>query len=137
MRLASFLPALGFLVTIAFAAIGSQPSPDGCVDPAGLTKCVEKENTDFVSCGTQCNTTTTRNKQDCLMGCGLFRDAAYLGCQVQSCWNKVYSCDYQKWALLFIENADLVANTAIIPFYPAPEGAAGACCERISCGLVR
>jgi hypothetical protein len=86
----SFILIFSLLVTLASAADSVQPDPNGCVDPAGLKQCVDQEDADFVTCGTQCNqTTATRNYNDCLASCDNFRTSAFLGCQVQSCWNHV------------------------------------------------
>ena len=89
MRTSSLLTLLTFCASVL--AVGVPPVGDGCVDPSGLAKCVQAQDKDFVTCGTQCNQTSSSpaRRNECLVGCGIWQSAAYIGCEVQSCWNKV------------------------------------------------
>ncbi|KAE9992626.1 hypothetical protein EG327_008369 [Venturia inaequalis] len=113
--------------TSAIATPSSNPDTlgEGCVDPRNYVKCNTKQQDDFVTCGTRCNVTNAN--VDCLLGCGVSRDTAVFGCVVKSCWNKVYTCEYQMTALNFIIVNDLIHDQPIVPFYPPPPNAAGAC----------
>lgn len=69
--------------------------------------------------------------QNCILGCEGLWQASNVGCWMESCWNQVYSCEYQMTAMSYFDGTDLVQNSNV-PFYPAPqgpEGGPGACCE--------
>lgn len=88
-RLASVLSCLLILTTAKLV-----PNGDGCADPAGVVKCVEKTDATFLSEGMKCNETEAATggritEADCLRQLDLWQDAAYIGCYIQSCWNKV------------------------------------------------
>jgi hypothetical protein len=100
---------------------------DGCVDPREFASCFKQTEDAFVDCGVRCN--ITRPSPDCILQCGKTRDAGNFGCAIENCWNQVYSCEYQLMALNFILSNDLIHDQPIVPFYPPPPGAEGACCE--------
>ncbi|KAJ5675799.1 hypothetical protein N7462_008696 [Penicillium macrosclerotiorum] len=76
------------------------------------------------SCINGCN-----GNGDCIVDCGCTAHQEYINCMAQSCWNQVYSCEYQ----LFVQQYFAVCPSAAepIPFWPAPEDAPNRC----SCSL--
>ncbi|GLI72543.1 hypothetical protein PoHVEF18_000720 [Penicillium ochrochloron] len=54
---------------------------------------------------------------------------SYINCVAESCWNQVYSCEYDK--LIEEYFVQCPAATEPIPFWPAPDNAPGGC----SCNL--
>lgn len=130
----------------------NSPSGEGCVDTTGFLECFKAQESSFIDCGTFCNTAESlqnRNYNDCIVGCGETRAAANIGCWIQSCWSQVccfqtiwrrekigedrttdtkqvYSCEYQLTAINYLSTID--RSRSPVPFYPAPDGASGACC---------
>ncbi|KAJ5082038.1 hypothetical protein N7532_011081 [Penicillium argentinense] len=66
---------------------------------------------------------------NCIVDCGCTAHQEYINCMAQSCWNQVYSCEYQ----LFVQQYFAVCPSATepIPFWPAPNNAPNRC----SCDL--
>lgn len=81
----------GFLL---FTTAKLYPTGEGCVDPTGVETCVTDVDSLFYAMGSKCNETEAtsggqRTEADCLRQLSLWQDAAYIGCYIQSCWNKV------------------------------------------------
>lgn len=77
-----------------FATAKLYPTGEGCADPTGVETCVADIDSQFYAMGSKCNETETtsggqRTEADCLRQLSLWQDAAYIGCYIQSCWNKV------------------------------------------------
>ncbi|KAF8847563.1 hypothetical protein BDZ45DRAFT_320904 [Acephala macrosclerotiorum] len=110
------------------------PTGQGCVDPKGFLSCYDNQSSNAVSCTAFCDSNTVKGTKaytDCILGCNGAWLASNVGCWIQSCWNQVYSCEYQLTALSYFDGTDLVQN-GNIPFYPPPDSASvGAC----SCNL--
>ncbi|KAJ5936381.1 hypothetical protein N7454_005016 [Penicillium verhagenii] len=66
---------------------------------------------------------------NCTVDCGCTAHQEYINCMAHSCWNQVYSCEYQ----LFVQQYFAICPSAIepIPFWPAPTDAPNRC----SCDL--
>ncbi|CEJ59610.1 hypothetical protein PMG11_08227 [Penicillium brasilianum] len=116
-----------------------------CADPKGIKKCYEKAETSYANCimsncsdgskgcydscngDTTCMATQCPNIGiDCINACGCVRATDQIDCTASSCWNQVYSCEYQQTAQ---DVLDLCLSFDIdrIPFWPAPENAPGGC----------
>ncbi|CZR69644.1 uncharacterized protein PAC_19544 [Phialocephala subalpina] len=128
-------------IVLCFAPVGVicdtrnwNPTGQGCVDPNGFLSCYATQSSNAVSCVGFCDSNTVKGTgayTDCILGCNGAWLASNVGCWIQSCWNQVYSCEYQLTAISYFDGTDLVQN-ANIPFYPPPDSAsAGAC----SCNL--
>ncbi|KAJ5806204.1 uncharacterized protein N7503_003806 [Penicillium pulvis] len=76
------------------------------------------------SCLSKCN-----GDANCSVDCGCVAHQEYINCMAHSCWNQVYSCEYQ----LFVQQYFAICPSAIepIPFWPAPDDAPNRC----SCDL--
>ncbi|KAH8671937.1 hypothetical protein BGZ60DRAFT_527375 [Tricladium varicosporioides] len=132
-----FLPLIGIFVLctgVIADARNYNPTGEGCVDPKGFLSCYQKNIDAAVGCTGQCNNTTPANsatRQNCILGCNGGWLASNIGCWIQSCWNQVYSCEYQMTAINYFHDLGIVQN-GNVPFYPPPDDAkAGAC----SCNL--
>ena len=115
-------------------ATNLNPGGAGCVDPSGYTSCYATSATNFGNCGQVCTqefAPSTKPFEDCAAACLATNWATNIGCWLQSCWNRVYSCRYQGTALQYIAGTDLEQTTLThpIPYYPAPDGVPGACCS--------
>jgi hypothetical protein len=76
------------------------PTDEGCVDPKGLQACVKETDASFTQRALKCNETAaatggTISEGDCLNQLNNWQNAAYLGCSIQGCWNKV--CIYPSY----------------------------------------
>ncbi|PMD34499.1 hypothetical protein L207DRAFT_589090 [Hyaloscypha variabilis F] len=112
------------------------PGGAGCVDPSGYTSCYATSATNFGNCGQVCTqeyAPATKQFETCAAACSAANWATNIGCWLQSCWNRVYSCRYQGTAMQYIAGTDLEQTTLShpIPYYPTPDGAPAAC----SCNL--
>lgn len=92
MRFTYIVSALNCLSLLTTAKLF--PTGDGCADPTGIESCVADIDSQFLAMGMQCNETEAasggqRTQADCLRSLDLWQDAAYIGCYIQSCWNKV------------------------------------------------
>ncbi|KAL1961616.1 hypothetical protein VTN77DRAFT_1391 [Rasamsonia byssochlamydoides] len=105
------------------AANATTISSTGCVDPSAFDKCISaaasKEGTCIDEAG---------GNDGVVIACGWQKDVDEMLCYMESCWNKVYSCEYQ-----YLVASYLVQRTSseTIPFFPAPDNAPGGC----SCNL--
>ncbi|KAJ7362586.1 hypothetical protein DFH08DRAFT_841206 [Mycena albidolilacea] len=116
--------------TLTFPA--GTPSGIGCVDPKGLLDCYSSNVDQATSCaGIVKNDCSVDEQSTCALGCANGQLAANVGCWLQHCWNRVYSCDFQATVITYIEKADQIASSVTIPFYPPPADAPGGC----SCNL--
>ncbi|EPS25988.1 hypothetical protein PDE_00924 [Penicillium oxalicum 114-2] len=95
-----------------------------CVAQSVFSDCNRNVANKWQSCVKGCN-----GNGNCLVDCGCTAHQEYINCMAQSCWNQVYSCEYQ----LFVQQYFAVCPTASepIPFWPAPDNAANRC----SCNL--
>ncbi|PMD31554.1 hypothetical protein L207DRAFT_591505 [Hyaloscypha variabilis F] len=113
------------------------PNGDGCVDTKGFLSCYDTQASTGVNCLDNCandNQEGSTAYKTCVSGCTGHWLASNVGCWLETCWNQVYSCEYQLTTMSYFDGATpggLVQN-ADIPFFPPPDGAsAGAC----SCNL--
>ncbi|KAF3765587.1 hypothetical protein M406DRAFT_257346 [Cryphonectria parasitica EP155] len=71
------------------------------------------------------------DSQTALTACNCVYYSEMMNCYMASCWNKVYECEYQEYAIQYISECALDIRTAGIPFFPFPSGAPDSC----SCNL--
>ncbi|KAJ5092182.1 hypothetical protein NUU61_007052 [Penicillium alfredii] len=95
-----------------------------CADSSSFSKCNGNVASKWRSCVNDCN-----GNGNCIVDCGCSSHQDYINCMAQSCWNQVYSCEYQ----LFVQQYFAVCPSAVepIPFWPAPDNAP----HRCSCSL--
>ncbi|KAJ5744049.1 hypothetical protein N7533_008919 [Penicillium manginii] len=95
-----------------------------CASGSEYTSCNRKVADDWSSCIRNCN-----GNGNCIVDCGCISHQAYINCMAQTCWNQVYSCEYQ----LFVQQYFAICPSASepIPFWPAPDNAPNRC----SCDL--
>lgn len=95
-----------------------------CASGSEYNSCNRKVADDWSSCIRDCN-----GNGDCIVDCGCTSHQNYINCMAQTCWNQVYSCEYQ----LFIQQYFAICPSARepIPFWPAPDNAPNRC----SCDL--
>ncbi|EPS28532.1 hypothetical protein PDE_03478 [Penicillium oxalicum 114-2] len=67
---------------------------------------------------------------ECINSCGCVKAIDRIDCVASSCWNQVYSCEYQKSAQ-DVMNLCLGFDMPSLPFWPTPSDAPGGC----SCNL--
>ncbi|KAF9252506.1 hypothetical protein DTO027I6_2959 [Penicillium roqueforti] len=116
-----------------------------CADPKGLKTCYEDADTSYASCinnncaggdpacykacngDSSCMASQCPNLGiDCINVCECIKNANEIDCMAESCWNQVYSCEYQKTGenlVNFCPKVDLEQ----IPFWPFPGNATGGC----------
>ncbi|KAJ5123091.1 hypothetical protein N7448_009188 [Penicillium atrosanguineum] len=116
-----------------------------CADPKGLKACYEDADTRYASCinnscdggdsscykscngDTSCMTSQCPNLGvDCINVCECIKKDNEIDCMATSCWNQVYSCEYQKTGENLINYCPKV-DLEQIPFWPPPENAPGGC----------
>ncbi|KAF2667245.1 hypothetical protein BT63DRAFT_480251 [Microthyrium microscopicum] len=113
---------------------------NGCVNPTGMDSCMKSSTQSLMTCVSQCGTdpgcVDTNScgvaNNPCVTSCFCQTYAERLNCALSSCWNKVYSCNYQAIALSAVQICPIaVART--IPFYISDNEGPGAC----SCNVIR
>ncbi|KEY70806.1 hypothetical protein S7711_10054 [Stachybotrys chartarum IBT 7711] len=97
-----------------------------CVDSSAFDSCYDEGTAYGESCVDECENGDVDCARACL--CGMW--TAQFECIIESCWNKVYSCAYQQFALNYADSC-LLGDSSQIPFWPAPSGAPDSC----SCNL--
>ncbi|KAJ5902385.1 hypothetical protein N7495_002913 [Penicillium taxi] len=95
-----------------------------CAASSEYSTCNKDVASKWSSCLSRCN-----GDADCSVDCGCSAHQEYINCMAQSCWNQVYSCNYQ----LFVQQYFAICPSAAepIPFWPAPDHAPNRC----SCDL--
>ncbi|CAI7645839.1 unnamed protein product [Penicillium glandicola] len=120
-----------------------------CADAKGFETCYENVDTNYANCvnnncagGSQscynsCGGSTSCMNQkcpglgiDCINACECERSALQIDCVGQSCWNEVYSCEYQSTVWDFL-NICVNPNRDGLPYWPTPDDAPDSC----SCNL--
>ncbi|KAF7713889.1 Uncharacterized protein PECH_006744 [Penicillium ucsense] len=121
-RLAATAAAFVGLLQVACAQTNITASQ--CVAQSVYSDCNRNVANKWQSCINSCN-----GNGNCLVDCGCTAHQEYINCMAQSCWNQVYSCEYQ----LFVQQYFAVCPSASepIPFWPAPDNAPNRC----SCNL--
>ncbi|KAJ5732036.1 hypothetical protein N7493_003517 [Penicillium malachiteum] len=111
---------IGFPQTYAQTNI----TASACAASSVYSSCNHDVADKWSSCLSRC-----KGNGDCSVDCGCTAHQEYINCMAHSCWNQVYSCEYQ----LFIQQYFTICPNAAepIPFWPAPDDAAGRC----SCAL--
>ncbi|RDW58587.1 hypothetical protein BP6252_13063 [Coleophoma cylindrospora] len=112
------------LVGLQAATLVHSIDPDVCVDPQGFVACTESFDARYTGCIAEpACTQSPEIYKNCLNGCGGTRLAGNLACWVQSCWNRIYSCDYQIAAIEYLVGTNQLQGTTpnFLPFYPPPE----------------
>ncbi|PLB51456.1 hypothetical protein P170DRAFT_433443 [Aspergillus steynii IBT 23096] len=122
---------LGLLAAnVSIAAKVGKFDADKCADPSGLKTCYDKAKSTYNDCVKKnCDKEEngkTVDDPDCLDKCACTRDRARIDCAASSCWNQVYSCEYQLTVSDLAETCDK-PDLDNIPFYPAPDNAPGGC----------
>ncbi|KAJ5358661.1 uncharacterized protein N7496_011074 [Penicillium cataractarum] len=114
--------ALAGLAQLASAQTNITAS--ACAAESVYSDCNHNVADKWRSCINNCN-----GNGDCIVDCGCTAHQEYINCMAHSCWNQVYSCEYQ----LFVQQYFAVCPSATepIPFWPAPDDAPNRC----SCSL--
>uniref|UniRef100_A0A093VEG7 Uncharacterized protein n=1 Tax=Talaromyces marneffei PM1 TaxID=1077442 RepID=A0A093VEG7_TALMA len=121
--------ALGLTATLAlfsrsaFAANATTITATGCVDSSGMSTCLNTAETKYESC-----MSVAGGNNEVVIACQWTQWVDQMLCYQTSCWNKIYSCEYQ---FLVSEYLSEQTASAKIPYYPAPDNAPGGC----SCNL--
>ncbi|OJJ46275.1 hypothetical protein ASPZODRAFT_41516, partial [Penicilliopsis zonata CBS 506.65] len=97
---------------------------DVCADPTAYTTCNGDVATQAATCIDACD-----DYDICVLACGCVMYQEYINCMASTCWNQVYTCEYQKFITEYFDYCDLA--TVPIPFWPAPNDAPNRC----SCNL--
>ncbi|KAL3442395.1 hypothetical protein BJX65DRAFT_312848 [Aspergillus insuetus] len=118
--LAIFSALAGLCISTVSAADAITASSDGCVDKSGMDKCLTAAESQLGDCGKDAEGDTQ------LQACMLTYDISLLGCYIESCWNKVYSCEYQLVAVDFLSRQYPPPEDPL-PFWPPPDNAPGGC----------
>ncbi|OGM42327.1 hypothetical protein ABOM_007886 [Aspergillus bombycis] len=139
-----------FATLAAAKQVGYFQSSD-CVDSSGFESCYQNADQAFASCvnnncagGNKACTESCNGDPacvqskcpdlgiDCINACECVKNTDYIECTATSCWNQVYSCEYQKTAYDLLDSC---VNTTIdaVPFFPPPDNAPAGC----SCNLGR
>jgi hypothetical protein len=130
-RIALLAVLLGLISIVYGDAHNFNPTGQGFIDPKGFVDCYQAQVVQVTACVEVVNKTCRGDQKtykNCLQGCYSAQLAGNIGCWVQSCWNQVYSCEYQATAIQYISGIDLVQSSVQIPFYLAPYGVPGRCC---------
>ncbi|KAE8137798.1 hypothetical protein BDV38DRAFT_83953 [Aspergillus pseudotamarii] len=144
------LSLASFAITTVAKQVGHFQSPD-CVDPSGFESCYQDADQGFTSCvnnhcaGGSRGCTESCNGDpacvqskcpdlgiDCINACECVKNTDYIDCAATSCWNQVYSCEYQK-TVYDLLNSCVNTDYKSVPFFPPPDNAPGGC----SCNLGR
>ncbi|GAB7354895.1 hypothetical protein MBLNU459_g5531t2 [Dothideomycetes sp. NU459] len=97
-------------------------SSAGCVAPSDFEDCLNGA----VTSETQCVAEFEGGGAEETADCGIIYYIDQMQCYMESCWNKVYSCEYQ--ALVFEYQSERALTVPEeVPFWPAPDGAPGGC----------
>ncbi|KAE9366568.1 hypothetical protein N431DRAFT_515018 [Stipitochalara longipes BDJ] len=113
------------------------PNGDGCGGTKGFLSCYGTQASKGVTYLDNCannNKEGTTAYQSCTNEYTGLWLASNVGCWLESCWNQVYSCEYQLTAMSYFDGAISggLTQSAVVPFYPAPdEASAGACCSSL------
>ncbi|KAH8647795.1 hypothetical protein BX600DRAFT_518211 [Xylariales sp. PMI_506] len=113
-----------FGLTLMSSALGQNLTSAGCVAPSAFETCYDTATANGATCITAC-----AGYDLCVIACGCAMYEIQIGCLMESCWNKAYTCEYQKFAVAF--TADCLTSSTGVPFWPPPDGAAQSC----SCNL--
>ncbi|CAG8896857.1 unnamed protein product [Penicillium egyptiacum] len=116
-----------------------------CADPKGFASCYENVDTTYANCvnnncaggGELCysscgGSTSCMNEQcpglgiDCTKACECERSALQIDCAGQSCWNRVYSCEYQATVLDYLSFCSSPDRDGL-PYWPTPDDAPDSC----------
>ncbi|KAJ5757321.1 uncharacterized protein N7511_006015 [Penicillium nucicola] len=141
--------ALGALASSALSEKVGYFDASVCADTKGFTSCYKAADAEYTSCvkdncagGSQAcydscdGSVACMNKQcpglgiDCINACGCQQSAHQIDCAGASCWNQVYSCEYQNTVGDFFTLCTK-PNYDTVPFWPAPDDAPDSC----SCNL--
>ncbi|KAJ5698960.1 hypothetical protein N7462_000965 [Penicillium macrosclerotiorum] len=143
------LSLLGSSVLTIAEEVGYFEDSSICADSKGLATCYKSAATSYASCianncsggskecynscngDASCMATQCPNLGiDCINACGCVQSVNQIDCIASSCWNQVYSCEYQRT----VEDVlNLCAKTDMdqLPFWPPPDDAPARC----SCNL--
>ncbi|KAJ5889616.1 hypothetical protein N7504_010426 [Penicillium tannophilum] len=130
---------------VAADSVGYFDDTSICADSKGLAKCYERADTSLSSCinnncaggGTECynycnGDTTCMQSQcpnlgtDCMNACSCVQAVNQIDCIASSCWNQVYSCEYQR-TIEDVLNLCALPKMDQFPFWPPPDDAASGC----------
>ncbi|KAK9326822.1 hypothetical protein V1520DRAFT_376679 [Lipomyces starkeyi] len=98
-------------------------SSSSCVDSAGFSACYAKATDSASAC------INAAGSDMAVIACGCAEYVSLISCVATSCWNQVYSCEYQKLVIEYLEYCPVAGLP--VPFFPPPNNAAEAC----SCNL--
>ncbi|KAJ5677392.1 uncharacterized protein N7477_003025 [Penicillium maclennaniae] len=125
------MPGIYFTLSAAvlagFASVAQAQTnitTNACADGSSYSSCNRNVGDKWSSCVRDCG-----GDGNCIVDCGCTAHQQYINCMAESCWNQVYSCEYQ----LFVQQYFAVCPSAVepIPFWPAPDNAPNRC----SCDL--
>ncbi|KAL2819305.1 hypothetical protein BDW59DRAFT_122798 [Aspergillus cavernicola] len=122
MRLYSYLFVFAAMPVSLADQVGYFDS-NSCADPSGFVSCYEDTDEWYADC---INNNCEGLNSDCYDACECVRQGAYTRCAAGSCWNMVYSCEYQVQGS---DNINSCRNPDLdqVPFWPAPDNADGRC----------
>ncbi|KAH8659891.1 hypothetical protein BX600DRAFT_51836 [Xylariales sp. PMI_506] len=117
---------VAFCISIVFILpiTAQELSLSGCVDQENYTNCYNRIASDLTTCVNAC-----AGGNLCIIACGCVAYTAQFACVIESCWNQVYSCEYQAFAVGFADGCNGSGDG--VPFWPAPTDAPNSC----SCNL--
>ncbi|KAK1142934.1 hypothetical protein N8T08_007175 [Aspergillus melleus] len=122
---------LGLLAAnVSIAAKVGKFDAEKCADPSGMKTCYDKAKSTYSDCEKKCDKEDngkTSSDSDCLDKCSCTQHQAEIDCATSSCWNQVYSCEYDLTVGALLESCEDKQSVDDIPFWPAPENAAGGC----------
>lgn len=112
------------LLAAANTAFGSllvgNLTSDGCADASAFQKCqdaaTEKSNACFAK---------TAGSLELQQGCACETYIMNYNCYAESCWNRVWQCEYQTYILAYMLNCPTAKLP--VPYFPIPDGAEDAC----------
>ncbi|KAJ5392799.1 hypothetical protein N7465_011773 [Penicillium sp. CMV-2018d] len=139
------LLALVVLSSLSLAEEVGYFDSSSCADPKGFATCYKNVDIQYSNCvnnncgggGEACSkscggSTSCMNQQcpglgiDCINACECERSASQIDCAGASCWNRVYSCEYQNTVVDFL-NVCITPNRDGLPYWPTPDDAPDSC----------
>ncbi|KAL4801191.1 hypothetical protein BDV18DRAFT_149815 [Aspergillus unguis] len=94
-----------------------------CAAPSDFASCYDDADSWWTDC---INDNCKGQNIDCQNACECARQQSYTRCAASYCWNMVYSCEYQQQVTDSI-NSCIKPDVDSVPFWPAPDNAAGRC----------
>ena len=113
---------LSLLCTAGAVSAIKNLTSTGCADPSGFDSCQSSLEEKISAC-------FSRAVGDAKLVCSCEDYIGNYNCYSTHCWNQVWGCDYQEYIVEYLIGCP--AAKLPVPYFPAPDNAAGAC----SCNL--